>query len=256
MALFIGFTMGLIGGGGSILAVPVFAYLFGFDEKIATANSLFVVGLTALFGGAKQYKNIHWPTVIVFGIPAIFAVWITRHSIVPNMPDVLFQMGSFEVTRRMLMLGLFSILMFVAAVFMLKDSQAKPRDSKAKLPYPLIFFEGIIVGGLTGLVGAGGGFLIVPALVIMANLEIKTAIASSLMIIALKSLIGFLFGDALCNPIDWNFLFGFAALAIVGIVLGSFAGNFIDGKKLKKIFGYFIIVMAIFIFVMEFIVKN
>jgi len=256
MALFIGISLGLIGGGGSILAVPVLAYLFALDEKVATAYSLFIVGSAALVGGFRQNRasNVDWRTAVVFGLPAILGVWIIRHYVVPALPDVLFVIQSFEFTRRMGMFGLFSILMIWAAYSMLSSKERKGGTGIVEYNYPLIVLEGLIVGSVTGFVGAGGGFLIIPALVVLANLEIKKAIGTSLVIIALKSLMGFFLGDALTMEIDWNFLLLFTSIAILGIFCGVYVGKFVDGKSLKRGFGYFIIVMAIFIFTMEFIV--
>ncbi len=257
MALIIGVSLGLLGGGGSILAVPVLAYLFALDEKVATAYSLFVVGTAALVGGLRQHqnKNVDWRTAIVFGIPAIIGVWIVRHYVVPALPDVLFMLGDFEFTRRMGMFGLFSILMVWAAYSMLSNKERKGGTGEVKYNYPLILLEGLIVGGVTGFVGAGGGFLIIPALVVLANLEIQKAIGTSLIVIALKSLMGFFLGDAMTMNVDWTFLAIFTGLAVAGIFLGVYIGKFLDGKTLKKGFGYFIMVMAVFIFVMEFVVK-
>jgi uncharacterized membrane protein YfcA len=257
-ALFIGVSLGIIGGGGSILAVPVLAYLFSLDEKIATAYSLFVVGLSALVGGLKQHLKgfVDWKTAIVFGIPAIMGVSLVRYYVIPALPDVMFTLGELEFTRRMTMFGLFAVLMFPAAFSMLKTKkETKKSTGEVKYNYPLILVEGLIVGGITGLVGAGGGFLIIPALVILANIEMKVAVGTSLIIIALKSLLGFFLGDAITMDINWPFLGAFTGLSLVGIFIGSFLGNFIDGQKLKKGFGYFIFVMAIFIFYMEFFVK-
>ena len=255
LAIAIGVSLGLIGGGGSILAVPVLAYLFGMDEKVATAYSLFIVGTAALVGGLRQHRNgnVDWRTAAVFGLPAIAGVWAVRHYIVPALPDVLFTAGGLEFTRRMGMFGLFAVLMVWAAWSMLSSVERKSGSGDVNYNYPLILAEGLIVGSLTGFVGAGGGFLIIPALVILANLEIKRAIGTSLMIIALKSLLGFFLGDSMTTAIDWGFLGRFTALAVVGIFAGVALGRFIDGGKLKKGFGYFIIAMAVFIFTMEFI---
>lgn len=254
-ALIIGISLGLIGGGGSILAVPVLAYLFSVNEKIATAYSLFIVGTSALVGGLKQHLKgyVDWRTAIIFGIPAILGVTLVRYYVVPALPETLFNIGDFKFTRRMGMFGLFAALMIPAALSMLKEKKERQIKEEAKCNYPLIFAEGLIVGGITGLIGAGGGFLIIPALVILAHVEMKTAIGTSLIIIAFKSLLGFFLGDALKMQIDWQFLAIFTALSLVGIFIGSYLGNFIDGKKLKKGFGYFIFVMAAFIFYMEFI---
>ncbi len=258
MALLIGITLGLIGGGGSILAVPVLAYMFHLDEKIATGYSLFIVGTAALVGGARQSKKgcVDWRTAIVFGLPAIIGVWIIRHYVIPILPNVLFTVGELDFTRRMGMLGLFALLMFLAAYAMLNDTERNSGTGEVTYNYPLIIIEGLIVGGLTGFVGAGGGFLIIPALVLIANLEIKTAIGTSLIIIALKSLLGFFMGDALVMDIDWGFLFVFTSIAVAGIFLGIYINQYIDGRKLKKGFGYFIIVMAVFIFAMEFLIQQ
>ncbi|NRB61120.1 MAG: sulfite exporter TauE/SafE family protein [Winogradskyella sp.] len=259
-ALVIGISLGLIGGGGSILAVPVLAYLFMVNEKVATAYSLFIVGSSSFVGGIKQHLKgyVDWRTAIVFGIPAIIGVTLVRAFVVPALPDVLFQISGFEFTRRMGMFGLFAVLMFPAAFSMLSNRKEDLDNTpnEVKYNYPLILLEGLLVGGITGLIGAGGGFLIIPALVILAKVEMKVAVGTSLIIIALKSLLGFFFGDALTMDIDWTFLIKFTVISLVGIFIGSYLGNFIDGKKLKKGFGYFIFVMAFFIFYMEFFFQN
>jgi len=255
-AMIIGVSLGLIGGGGSILAVPVLAYLFSIEERTATAYSLFIVGASALIGGLKQHLKgyVDWKTVVVFGVPAIIGVSVVRKFLVPILPDTLFTINHFEFTRRMAMFGLFAVLMIPAGFSMLKGKRTAPKSSVVKYNYPLILLEGIIVGAITGLIGAGGGFLIIPALVILANIEIKTAIGTSLIIIAVKSLLGFFIGDAFSMDINWSFLFTFTILSLIGIFIGSYLGNFINGKRLKKSFGYFIFVMAIFIFYMEFFI--
>ncbi|OBX21636.1 hypothetical protein LX77_01732 [Gelidibacter algens] len=257
-ALVIGISLGIIGGGGSILAVPVLAYLFSIDEKAATAYSLFIVGSSALVGGLQQHFKgyVDWKTSIVFGIPAIIGVTLVRYFLIPILPNILFTVGDFEFSRRMGMFGFFALLMIPAAFSMLnhKKETSVNKNKKVKYNYPLILIEGLVVGGITGIIGAGGGFLIIPALVILANVEMKIAVGTSLIIIAFKSLLGFFLGDALTMSIDWTFLMVFTGLSLVGIFIGSYLGNFIDSKKLKKAFGYFIFVMAAFIFVMEFIV--
>jgi uncharacterized membrane protein YfcA len=256
-ALIIGVSLGLIGGGGSILAVPILAYLFHIEEKATTAYSLFIVGASALVGGWQQHRkgNVDWRTAIIFGIPSIVGVTLIRHYLIPMLPDVLFQMGDIPFTRRMMMFGLFAVLMIPAAWSMLKKSTNDASAGVTKYNYPMIVFEGLVVGAITGLVGAGGGFLIIPALVILANIEMKKAIGTSLIIIAIKSLMGFFLGDAMTMNIDWPFLASFTGVAFLGIFLGTYLSQFVDGSKLKRGFGFFIIAMAIFIFYMEFILK-
>ena len=258
-ALIIGITLGLIGGGGSILAVPVLAYLFSVNEKTATAYSLFIVGASALLGGLKKHLKgyVDWRTTIVFGIPAIIGVTLVRRYVVPALPNVLFTIEDIVFTRRMGMFGLFAVLMIPAAFSMLKkrkDNNNK-RDTPVNYNYSLIIIEGLLLGALTGLIGAGGGFLIIPTLVILAKMEMKVAVGTSLMIIAFKSLLGFFLGDALTIEIDWIFLSVFTGISFVGTYIGSYLSAFIDGSKLKKGFGYFIFVMAALIFYMEFFVN-
>ena len=259
-ALAIGISLGLIGGGGSILAVPVLAYLFSIDEKAATAYSLFIVGASSLVGGIKQHMKgyVDWKTGIVFGIPSIFGVTLIRYFVIPILPEIFFSVGDFEFTRRMGMFGFFAVLMIPAAFSMLKKRKdiVVNKDIKVKYNYPLIIIEGLVVGAITGIIGAGGGFLIIPALVLLAKVEMKVAVGTSLIIIALKSMLGFFLGDALTMTIDWSFLMVFTGLSFVGIFIGSYLGNFVDGDKLKKGFGYFIFAMAIFIFYMEFIITQ
>ncbi|MFI2743173.1 sulfite exporter TauE/SafE family protein [Zhouia sp. PK063] len=261
-ALLIGLSLGLIGGGGSILAVPVLAYLFAVNEQVATAYSLFIVGSSSLLGGIKQHLKgfVQWKTAFLFGVPAIFSVTIVRHLLIPALPENLFSVGDFVVTRRLAMFGLFALLMIPAAISMLKTCKNEKVKSHLESPsfaqLALLAFEGLVIGFITGFIGAGGGFLIIPALVMLAKLEMKEAVGTSLIIIALNSLVGFFLGDVFTIAIDWFFLIRFTALSYVGIFLGSYLGNFIDGKRLKKAFGYFIIVMAAFIFYMELVVKH
>jgi uncharacterized protein len=258
-ALLIGVSLGLIGGGGSILAVPILAYIFGVNEQYATAYSLFIVGVSALVGGIKQNKKglVDWKTAVVFGIPTIIAVTSVRKFLIPALPDVLFQINDFEFTRRMAMFGLFAVLMIPSGITMIKGrKEVSLSENKKKFNYPLILTEGLLVGTLTGFVGAGGGFLIIPSLVILAKIEMKVAVATSLIIIAGNSILGFSLGDAMTLDINWTFLMSFTALSLVGIFVGTYLNNYIDGKKLKKGFGYFIFMMSAFIFYMEFFVKQ
>lgn len=256
-ALLIGITLGLIGGGGSILAVPIFTYLFKINEKLATAYSLFVVGTSALVGGLKQNANgfVDWRTSFVFGIPAVISVTLIRRLVIPQLPAELFTIGDFVFTSRMAMLGLFAVLMIPAAITMLKGRKERAVEENAKVNYFALILQGLIIGAVSGFVGAGGGFLIIPALVIFARLEMKRAVGTSLIIIAFNSVLGFLMSDAFSPEVNWAFLALFSGISLVGIFIGTYLGKFIDGKKLKKSFGFFIIAMAIFIFYMEFFVK-
>lgn len=253
-ALLIGIVLGLIGGGGSILTVPILVYLLKIDPVTATAYSLFVVGTTALVGTFRNLpkKLVDFKTAFVFAAPALLAVYFSRLYFIPAIPEHLFTLGKFEVSKDIAIMVLFAIIMLLAAYSMIRDRKAS--DSKAEeqvFNYPLIVVEGIVVGFLTGLVGAGGGFLIIPALVLLAKLPMKKAVATSLLIIAIKSLIGFV-GDVQNMTIDWKFLLFFTTLSVAGIFLGIYLNHWIDGRKLKKAFGWFVLLMGIYIIIMEF----
>lgn len=253
-ALLIGIVLGLIGGGGSILTVPVLVYLLFVNPVTATAYSLFVVGVSALVGAISNIKKglVDFKTAIVFSIPAFIAVYTTRRYLVPAIPESLFTVNDFEVTKNIGIMVFFAIIMLAASISMIRNKKPEPdADTVVTYNYPLILVEGFVVGILTGLVGAGGGFLIIPALVLLAKLPMKKAVATSLLIIAIKSLIGFI-GDIETLDIDWNFLLIFTGISVVGMFLGIWLNKFIDGKKLKNGFGWFVLIMGIYIIFKEF----
>ena len=253
-SVFIGIALGLIGGGGSILTVPVLVYLFHLDAVIATGYSLFIVGATSAVGSFSYFRKglVNIKTAIVFGIPSIIAVYLTRAFIVPIIPSEIFQIGSFMLTKNILLMLLFAMLMIAASYSMIKKDKIILEEvpQKQKFNYPLILIEGALVGALTGLVGAGGGFLIIPALVILSKLPMKEAVGTSLAIIAVKSLIGFL-GEVGENFIDWNFLATITAFAVVGIFIGTALSKKVKADKLKPAFGWFVLVMGIYIIFKE-----
>jgi hypothetical protein len=220
----------------------------------ATAYSLFIVGFAALVGALKNMKKglVDYRTAIVFAIPAFIAVYVTRRFVVPAIPDTLFSIGDFVLTKNIGVMLFFAILMLLASFSMIRSkSKGLTQYSEVRYNYPLILVEGLIIGFLTGLVGAGGGFLIIPALVLLAKLPMKKAVATSLLIIAVKSLIGFM-GDLENIEIDWVFLLSFTSLSVMGIFAGTWLSKFIDGKKLKKGFGWFVLVMGVYIIIREF----
>lgn len=254
-SLVIGISLGLIGGGGSILTVPVLVYLFGVNPVLATAYSLFIVGASSLVGAFPKYKQglVNLKTAVIFGIPAIAAVFATRKFIVPAIPNEIFTIGNFLVTKSILMMILFAVLMVFASISMIRGKKKTDGDElveEQKFNYPMILLEGAVVGILTGLVGAGGGFLIIPALVLFSKLPMKQAVGTSLLIIAAKSLIGFT-GDLSNYTMDWKLLLTITGLAIMGIFIGDALSKKIDGNKLKKGFGWFVLIMGIYIIIKE-----
>jgi uncharacterized membrane protein YfcA len=247
-AVLIGVSLGLIGGGGSILTVPVLVYILGVDPVLATAYSLFVVGTTSLVGAATFMKKrlVNYHTAIVFAIPSFVTVFLTRKFLMPWLPDTLLQIQTMEITKSVGIMIFFALLMLAAAVSMIrtKKSVATDEDGQLKFNFPMIAVEGSAVGLITGVVGAGGGFLIIPALVLLARLPMKMAVGTSLLIIAAKSLIGFL-GDLSTQAIDWPMLLTFAGLSVLGIFLGSALSRKIDEGLLKRGFGWFVLIMGL-----------
>ncbi len=253
-ALIIGIVLGLIGGGGSVLTVPILVYLLSINPVVATAYSLFVVGVSSLLGALQNIRKglVDFKTAVVFAIPAFIAVYLTRRFLIPAIPDYLFEVGNFTVTRDIGIMIFFAILMLLASYSMIRG-KSKNRDAgntEIKFNYPMIVLEGVVVGVITGIVGAGGGFLIIPALVILAKLPMKKAVATSLLIIAIKSLIGFL-GDVETMEIDWLFLLSFTAFSLLGILIGVWLNKYIEGGKLKKSFGWLVLIMGLYILIKE-----
>jgi len=255
-SVLIGISLGMVGSGGSILTVPVLVYLMTIDPLLATTSSLFIVGTTSLVGGLRAYskKLVDFRAVTEFGFPSIFSIFITRHYILPALPDIMFTIGNTEVSKSMFLMIIFAILMLVAAVTMISnnDEEEKSVDSdtsRQNKVLPLIIL-GILVGFVTGLLGAGGGFLIIPSLVLFLRLPMKTAVGTSLLIIAINSLFGFLFSLKQFEY-DWTVLVAFTVLAIAGIFIGSQLADKISGSSLKKGFGWFILVMGFYIIVKE-----
>lgn len=256
-ALFVGITLGLFGGGGSILTVPILVYLLNLNPVTATAYSLFVVGSTSLVGAiSNMFRGmVMFKIAVVFALPAFTTVYLTRRYLVPAIPEEIFTIGGFTLSKGVAIMIFFAFIMLLASISMIKDREPIIKvNISSKLNIPLILSEGILVGFLTGMVGAGGGFLIIPVLVLLANLPMKKAVATSLFIVAVNSLIGFL-GDVQNISIDWPFLLTFTLISIIGIFIGIYLTRFIDGKPLKKAFGWFVLAMGIYIIVKELVLS-
>ena len=255
-ALLIGVVLGLIGGGGSILTVPVMVYLFAINPVTATAYSLFVVGSASMVGAGKNIQKglIGFRTALSFSIPAVISVFSTRKFIVPALPDELFKIWDYTITKEVGIMLFFAILMLAASGSMILDKEKMLSKEKEKknlgANYAMLIPLGLLTGVITGLVGAGGGFIIIPILVLLAGLPMKKAVGTSLFIIAINSLLGFL-GDLGHQTIDWIFLLIFTGLAMLGIFLGVYLTRFINGQKLKKAFGWFVLLMGIYIIYKE-----
>lgn len=250
-ALIVGLVLGLIGGGGSILTVPLLVYFLGYNPIVATAYSLFVVGSSSMVGTYQKYKKglVDFKTGLAFSFPSFLAVYLSRRYLVPGIPDTLFSFGSFTLSKEMSIMIFFAIIMLLASFSMIRKRE-KSKQVNNKQPYYKTFVQGLIIGTITGLIGAGGGFLYVPALVLWANIPMKKAVGTSLVIVTINSLIGFI-GDVQTLDIEWVFLLTFTLISIIGIILGVFLSKFISSEKLKKSFGVFTLLMAIYIIYKE-----
>ena len=253
-SILIGVILGLIGSGGSILTIPVLVYLFSVDVVLATTYSLLIVGVTSAIGSMNYLRRnlVNRKLVILFGLPSVVSVLVTRAFLLPAIPTNIVSVGSLEINKSLLLLLFFAVLMIVAAIYMIW----KPREIKTKPgshtngKFGRIIFQGMAIGLVTGLVGAGGGFLIVPSLIIFQKLSIKEAIGTSLVIIATNALLGFI-GTPDKSNIDWQFLMLISMLAITGIFIGMRLSKRVDQATLKPAFGCFVLLMGLYIILRE-----
>ena len=257
-AVLIGISLGLIGGGGSILTVPVLVYLFGVDATLATSYSLFIVGATSLVGAYKNYTKgfVDIKTALLFGASSITTVLLTRRFVIPLLPNIIWSSGSVTITKSFLTMVLFAALMLMASFSMISGGKknTEPVKTGGQNVLPSLILYGIGIGLVTGLLGAGGGFLLIPALVLLLRLPMKNAVGTSLFIIALNSLIGFT-GDLGRAIIDWTFLLTLTAISVVGIIVGTEMSKKIPSSKLKTGFGWFVMIMAVYILIKELFLK-
>ncbi len=256
-ALLIGVSLGLIGGGGSILTIPVLVYLFQIPPTLATGYSLCIVGCSSLAGAYKYYRrgNIHFKAAFYFGLASIVTVVLIRKFLIPILPEHLFSIGNFVVNQSLATMLLFASVMIVASLNMIQKP-ATPSSDRIHTPirFTKAMIRGIEVGILTGLLGAGGGFLIIPVLIFSFHLTMKDAIGTSLLIIAMNSLFGFA-GDLFHQQFDWALLLPLTAIAVAGTFIGRRLGQDLPGEKLKKWFGWFVMVMGIYIIIHEIFIK-
>ncbi len=250
-SIIIGISLGLIGGGGSILTIPILVYIFKVNPDQATSYSLFIVGITSLFGSYSHYKmeNLELKSALYFAIPSMVSILIIREVIFPHIASTLFSVASYSVSKDFLIMIIFSILMITAAISMIRKNQ--PEIKAAETNYIQLSLIGFVVGIVTGFLGAGGGFLIIPALLFFAKLPMKQAVGTSLLIITINSIIGFGGDLYIGTPIDYTFLLGISAMALLGMLIGSYLSKKIDGSKLKPVFGWFVLVMGLYIITKE-----
>ncbi|KFF19535.1 sulfite exporter TauE/SafE family protein [Flavobacterium hydatis] len=250
-SIIIGLSLGLIGGGGSILTIPILVYLFKINPEQATTYSLFIVGITALFGSYSHYKmgNLKLKSALYFAIPSVISILIIREVIFPQIAATLFSVASYTVSKDFLIMLIFSVLMIAAAISMIKKNKAELKPTETN--YNKLSIIGFVVGIVTGFLGAGGGFLIIPALIFFANLPMKQAVGTSLLIIFINSSIGFGGDLYIGTPVDYIFLLEISGIALLGMLIGTQLSKKIDGTKLKPLFGWFVLVMGFYIITKE-----
>lgn len=252
-SVFIGISLGMVGGGGSILTVPVLVYIFGLSPVMSTSYSLFIVGTTSLTGAFTNYRKglVQIKTAAVFGLVSTATVFITRKLVVPGIPQNV-TIGTVSITEPRLTMLLFALLMLGAAVGMIRRTKTKPGCLECNLGSNLVklLLSATGIGLTTGLLGAGGGFLLIPVLVLVLGIPMREAVGTSLLIIALNSLIGFT-GDLEHFSINWHFLLTITFIAIAGLFIGTLLSRHIDAAYLKKGFGWLVAAMGCFILFKE-----
>ncbi|WP_416245537.1 sulfite exporter TauE/SafE family protein [Crocosphaera sp. XPORK-15E] len=246
----IGLSLGLLGGGGSVLALPILVYVMGISPKTAIAMTLVIVGTVSLIGTIPHWRkgNVNLKKALIFGSATMLGAFCGAK--IAHLPFI----------TETLQLSLFGVMMLVAAILMIrKGSLSSPEKKEDTELYPppicqycwlWLITEGLAIGILTGLVGVGGGFAIVPALVLLGNTPMKEAIGTSLLIITLNSLAGFL-GYLGTVPLNWGLMASFTVVAAFGTFFGAYLSQYIEGKQLQKGFGYFLIAVATFILVQQ-----
>jgi uncharacterized membrane protein YfcA len=246
-SIIIGLSLGLIGGGGSILAVPILVYLFHISPEQSTTYSLFIVGFTSMIGSVSHYKlgNLKMKSAVIFAVPSIVSLLFIRKLILPLIPSTITSISGIDITKDLLIMIVFAMLMVATSFSMIKKS--KIVVEAPEINFLMLAVIGLLVGVIIGFLGAGGGFLIIPALLFFGNLPMKQAVGTSLFIIFINSMLGFA-GDIIGGiQVDFKFLGIISLMAIIGLLIGTTLSKKIDGSKLKPAFGWFVLVMGIYI---------
>ena len=252
---FVGVLLGVFGGGGSLLILPLLVYLVGLSPVEATSYSLLIVGVAALIGAVDFLRKglVNFSSVLGFGFPSIVGVFLTRTVLMHQIPDQLIDSESFSLSKNTLVMGVFCIMVLGSSYSMIRKRPERDETSEHRQRLGITILAGFIVGLLTGFVGAGGGFLIVPALMFLLHLPVREAVATSLFVIALKSVLGFLGDTFMLDDIEWWLLLKLTVAAVIGILLGVRLNRRIPAEKLKTSFGWVVLLMGGLILVREFL---
>ncbi|MFN0276316.1 MAG: sulfite exporter TauE/SafE family protein [Chitinophagales bacterium] len=258
-AVIVGVSLGVLGAGGSILTIPILIYLFKIDPLHATTYAFFIVGTTALVGAIENIRkgNVQIMPAIYFAITGSIVIYIIRNYVLHNIPDVLFSVYNIIITKDIFILLFFAVVMAIAGISMILQSRRNVSGEKtlSHVSVPKLIALGFLVGVIVAFAGVGGGFLITPALTLFAGQNIKKAIGTSLCIISLNSFTGFFSSFHLHDGTDWGFLFLFVLLTGAGVFAGMYITRRIDSMKMKRIFGWFVLAMSVFILAKELFLK-
>lgn len=252
LAIVVGVTLGMIGSGGSILTVPILVYIMGINPALATTYSLLIVGATSMIGGVKgiQDKTVDFSKVIYFGLPSMATVFIVRSYILPLVPEDIHFAG-YTFHQDSLLMVLFAVIMILSAIPMIKGRKEVEIAGARQEHLFYVIAQGILVGVVTGVVGAGGGFLIIPVLINSFGLTLKRAVSTSLLLITINSTIGLLGDTHRFVLFDWQMLIAYSILSIIGLFIGFKISSRIDNAILKRGFGIGILLVSMGILLHE-----
>lgn len=250
-AVFIGICLGMLGGGGAILTIPVLVYLFGISPIVASHYSILIVGITSLAGGLRYHLRglVDLRVTVLFGIPCLVGVLLSRNYVIKYIPDQVHIYGQHFIARESFFMLAFASFMILAAAFMLSGTASMEKAWKDRSkPAPVLSIPvGLVIGGISGLLGIGGGFLIIPTLAIIFRLSIKTAVGTSLGIIVLNSVAAILGTDGLMQ-IDWRLFTGISLVALAGMAIGTRIAQTVKARVLQKLLAVMMLLIAASIF--------
>ncbi|ADY54182.1 protein of unknown function DUF81 [Pseudopedobacter saltans DSM 12145] len=250
LALLVGLFLGLTGGGGSILTVPILVYIAKIEPVSATGYSLFIVGVTSLIGMLSYFKEklVDIKLAVLFAVPSMISVWLVRHFVIHNLPDTILSIGGWSLSKDTAIMFFFAVVMILSSIkMMFFKEQTQGHIQYIDPNFKAAVIGGIIVGVLSGLIGAGGGFLIVPAITLFMGVPVHLAVGTSLLIIALNSLVGFTGDFSHLSEINWSYLLEFSLFSSVGVLVGVYLGKKLNPKRLKSVFAWFVMAVAVVI---------
>ncbi|NBV68140.1 MAG: sulfite exporter TauE/SafE family protein [Flavobacteriia bacterium] len=248
LLVFVGISLGLIGSGGSILTIPILLTFFGLSTEMAFFQALFVVAISSFWGSLLSFyhRRVDLKSLLFFGIPSVIGVVVTKYLLLPLVPLDWFTLWGFHFTKDIGSLFLFVILMVMASLKMI----AKPKEGVPNVENKsdvLFVLQGVLVGSLTATISVGGGFLIIPFLVIYRGLEMKKAVGTSLVLIFINATLAFLLGFKNMPQLETNSLLFMGLSASIGMLIGVYLQRFMKGEALKRTFGFFVLAVGIYV---------